>query len=39
MDFIRHFVPLREAQWKALSFKAPPVNKTIESAPGYSSEL
>ncbi len=32
MDFIRHFVPLREAQPKALSFKAPPATTTIESA-------
>src|SRR5579863_1870401 len=31
MDFIRHFVPLREALSKALSFKAPQASKTIES--------
>jgi TonB-linked SusC/RagA family outer membrane protein len=34
MDFIRHFVPLREAQPKALSFNAPQATKTIESATG-----
>ncbi len=32
MDFIRHFVPFREARPKALSFNAPPATKTIESA-------
>jgi TonB-linked SusC/RagA family outer membrane protein len=32
MDFIRHFVPLREVQPKALSVNAPPAIETIESA-------